>query len=62
MGLEEQKLLNKFLFKNWSRSGLDSLLRQIDATRSAESLTEKLAAKTLVKITKVVEELTYDVV
>jgi len=31
-----KKLLNEFLSKGWSRSGLDSLLRRIDARGSAQ--------------------------
>jgi len=29
-------MLNEFPFKDWSRSGLDSLLRRIDATESVD--------------------------
>jgi len=31
-----KKLLNEFPSEDWSRSGLDSLLRQTDATGSVE--------------------------
>jgi len=50
-----KKLLNKFSSKNWSRSGLDSLLRRTDATGSADGSGCPRSARTSVNITKVEE-------